>query len=214
MNGELPNRSGWPNKFPVGIGNSDAHEPGDVGRCWTYVAMEEVTRANLTEAMLGGRCVASNGPLVWMNVNGAMTGSVALVPNGWSNTVVSIRTNSSMGYAGDYRLHVIVDGEIRHTVEPSGLPYYSLDFNIPDLNLTAGDHFITLRAENGGYVGMANPVWLQHTIVGDIDGDGLIGIPDVLSIIEHWGICPNCVSDLDHDGEVGIIDLLSLIALW
>jgi len=214
INGELPNRGGWPNKFPVGIGNSDAHEPGRVGRCWTYVAMEEVTRPNLKEAMLGGRCVASNGPLAWLNVNGAITGGVALIPDGWSRVHVSIRTNDSMGYAGDYRLHILVDGEIRHTIEPNGIPYYSLDYTLSDLNLGLGDHFVTLRAENGGLVGMANPVWLQHTIVGDIDGDGAIGISDLLMIIDNWGECSNCISDLDHNGEVSINDLLFLISLW
>jgi hypothetical protein len=213
-NGELPNRSGWPNKFPVGIGNSDAHEPGRVGRCWTYVAMEKVTRPNLKEAMLGGRCIPSNGPLAWVNVNGAITGSVALIPENWSQTVVSVRTNESMGYAGDFRTHVIVDGETRFTIEPSGVPYYSLDFNIPDLNLTEEDHFITMRCEKGGLIAMANPVWLQHTIVGDIDGDGVVGITDLLTIIDHWGECSNCISDLDHDGEVGVNDLLQLVSLW
>ena len=82
------------------------------------------------------------------------------------------------------------------------------------LNLGFGDQFVTLRVENGGLVGMANPVWLQHTIVGDIDGDGEIGITDLLSILETWGECSNCISDLDHDGFVGINDLLGLIALW
>ena len=214
VNGELPIRGGWPNKFPVGIGNSDAHEPGNVGRCWTYVAMEEVTRSNLKEAMLRGRCIASNGPLAWLNVNGAITGDVALIPDGWSKVIVSIRTNESMGYAGDYRLHILVDGDIRHTIEPNGIPYYSLDYTLSDLNLGFGDQFVTLRVENGGLVGMANPVWLQHTIVGDIDGDGEIGITDLLSILETWGECSNCISDLDHDGFVGINDLLGLIALW
>ena len=119
-----------------------------------------------------------------------------------------------MGYAGDYRLHILVDGDIRHTIEPNGIPYYSLDYTLSDLNLGFGDQFVTLRVENGGLVGMANPVWLQHTIVGDIDGDGEIGITDLLSILETWGECSNCISDLDHDGFVGINDLLGLIALW
>ena len=61
---------------------------------------------------------------------------------------------------------------------------------------------------------MANPVWLQHTIVGDIDGDGVVGIADLLTIIDHWGECSNCISDLDHDGEVGVNDLLQLVSLW
>ncbi len=214
-NGQLPSRSGWPNRFPVGIGNSDAHEPGNVGRAWTYVAMENVTRSNLKEGIIGGHCIASNGPLAWVTVNNAFTGEVAVLPNGWdTNVVVSIRTNESMGYAGEYGAEVLVNGEVRRTIEPSGLPYYGLDIYVNDLNLGPGDKFVTLRVSKGGLVCLPNPVWLQHTVFGDIDGSGAIDLGDLLHIIGNWGSCSGCLGDLNQDGVIDTTDLLQLISLW
>jgi hypothetical protein len=211
----LQERDGWPNAFPVGIGDSDAHEPGLVGRIWTYVAMESVTRPNLKAGMLGGHCVASNGPLAWITVNSAFTGQVAVLPENWNHDVVlSIRTNESMGYAGDYQAQVLVDGSVRQTLEPTGIPSYSLDFHLNGLELTPDDKFITLRVTKGDLLCLANPVWLQHTIFGDLDGNGSVGMGDLLAIISNWGSCDGCLADLDQDGLVGTSDLLALISLW
>ncbi len=214
-NGQLQERDGWPNAFPVGIGDSDAHEPGLVGRIWTYAAMESVGRTNLKNGILGGHCIASNGPLAWVTVNESFTGEVALLPDGWNDDiVVSIRTNSSMGYAGEYSAEILVNGEVRHTIDPSGVPSYSLDYYVHSLNLGPDDKFITLRVTKGGLLCLANPVWLQHTIYGDLDGDGTIGMGDLLQLIASWGGCTSCLSDLNQDGIVGTTDLLTLISLW
>ena len=48
----------------------------------------------------------------------------------------------------------------------------------------------------------------------DLDGDGLVGISDVLVVLSKWGQCSCCPSDLNGDGEVNVSDLLSLIAAW
>lgn len=214
-NGQLQERAGWPTTFPVGIGDSDAHEPGLVGRIWTYVAMENVTRSNLKDGMLGGHCIASNGPLAWVTVNSAFTGEVAVLPASWdANVVVSIRTNESMGYAGEYSAEVLVNGEVRRTVEPSGIPSYSLDIYINDMNLGQDDKFVTLRVTKGELVCLPNPVWLQHTIFGDIDGSGTIDLGDLLSVIGNWGSCAGCLGDLNQDGFIDTTDLLQLISLW
>ena len=54
--------------------------------------------------------------------------------------------------------------------------------------------------------------------VGDVDGDGLVGISDLLALLAAWGTCPvpppACPADIDGDGVVGIADLLSLLAHW
>ncbi len=52
---------------------------------------------------------------------------------------------------------------------------------------------------------------------GDIDGDGTVGIIDLLALLAAWGPClgpPVCPADLDDDGSVGITDLLILLANW
>jgi hypothetical protein len=54
--------------------------------------------------------------------------------------------------------------------------------------------------------------------VGDLDGDGRVGISDLLILLAGWGPCPDppdaCPADLDGDGTVGIADLLILLANW
>ena len=54
---------------------------------------------------------------------------------------------------------------------------------------------------------------------GDLDGDGLVGITDLLVLLAGWGPCPNpcppnCLGDIDDDCVIGIIDLLALLANW
>jgi hypothetical protein len=75
-----------------------------------------------------------------------------------------------------------------------------------------------------GYVTVLTDVAVnQHlTIVapaiGDIDGDGSVGVTDFLDLLGAWGPCPvppePCLADLDNDGEIGVLDFLDLLAYW
>ncbi|MHC4414563.1 MAG: beta-propeller fold lactonase family protein [Planctomycetota bacterium] len=53
---------------------------------------------------------------------------------------------------------------------------------------------------------------------GDLNGDGTVGISDLLILLGSWGPCPPpsdpCPADLNGDGFVGIADLLMLLANW
>jgi hypothetical protein len=51
-------------------------------------------------------------------------------------------------------------------------------------------------------------------IAGDVDGDGIVGVNDLLLILEDFGVCPCCPSDLDGSGAVTVDDLLVLIGAW
>ncbi len=51
----------------------------------------------------------------------------------------------------------------------------------------------------------------------DLDGDGSVGVPDLLILLSAWGTCAdgnNCPADLDGDGSVGVPDLLALLGNW
>jgi len=52
--------------------------------------------------------------------------------------------------------------------------------------------------------------------LGDIDGDGAVGIVDFLAVLAAWGRCVDgcCLEDLDLDNEVGIADFLLLLGNW
>ncbi len=48
----------------------------------------------------------------------------------------------------------------------------------------------------------------------DLNGDGAVGIPDLIALIGAWGTDPGGPPDLDGDGDVGISDFLELLGKW
>lgn len=49
---------------------------------------------------------------------------------------------------------------------------------------------------------------------GDFDGDNIVGVSEVLAVIDSWGICVNCVADINSDGIVDVTDLLYIVGHW
>jgi hypothetical protein len=62
------------------------------------------------------------------------------------------------------------------------------------------------------------PATIRIVPVGDLTGDGAVGVNDVLVMLAAWGPCPDppapCPADLDGDGSVGVLDLLILLGNW
>ncbi len=59
----------------------------------------------------------------------------------------------------------------------------------------------------------------DETVLGDLDGDNLVGVADLLILLGAWGPCPaacppHCAGDLDNDCAVGVADLLILLGAW
>ncbi len=48
----------------------------------------------------------------------------------------------------------------------------------------------------------------------DLDDDGSVGVPDLLSLLGQWGTNPGGPPDFDDDGIVGVPDLLVMLANW
>ena len=55
-------------------------------------------------------------------------------------------------------------------------------------------------------------------VLGDVTGDNLVNIDDLLGVINTWGSCPAppaaCPGDVTHNGIVDIDDLLMVITHW
>ncbi len=52
---------------------------------------------------------------------------------------------------------------------------------------------------------------------GDLDGDGSVGVKDLLILLGSWGPCADCndcPADIDGDCSVGVTDLLILLGNW
>ncbi len=49
---------------------------------------------------------------------------------------------------------------------------------------------------------------------GDANGDGEIGVDDMLATIGAWGACEGCPEDANGDGLVGVDDVLIILSGW
>ena len=68
--------------------------------------------------------------------------------------------------------------------------------------------------------GMSPPVVMDSSsimlepsdaIPGDLNGDGLVDVNDLLEQLGQWGPCSNCSGDLNNDGVVSVDDVLILL---
>ena len=49
---------------------------------------------------------------------------------------------------------------------------------------------------------------------GDVNGDGVVDVTDLLMVISAFGPCSGCAEDLDGDGLAGASDILIVLANW
>ena len=54
----------------------------------------------------------------------------------------------------------------------------------------------------------------ETTLQGDINGDGVVDVVDLLALLADFGSCPGCPADLNGDGVVDVVDLLMVLANW
>ncbi len=54
----------------------------------------------------------------------------------------------------------------------------------------------------------------QTACDADVNGDGVVGAPDLAALLGAWGACSGCASDVNDDGLVNAADLSALLGLW
>lgn len=94
------------------------------------------------------------------------------------------------------------------------------------------EHLVVLEQfdDQGGTVEFSASLWADYFLPGgevsytvtyeftatpacpeDLDGDGLVGVGDLLTLLTAWG---GPEADLDGDGITGVGDLLTVLSAW
>lgn len=47
---------------------------------------------------------------------------------------------------------------------------------------------------------------------GDLDGDGFVGVLDLLGVLSDWGCTESCSGDANADGSVDVQDVLTVLS--
>ena len=71
--------------------------------------------------------------------------------------------------------------------------------------------------DNVGFGETRSFVVSSDAIVGDLDGNGVVDVFDLLILLDSWGACRAgslCPADLNDDGTVDVFDMLILLENW
>jgi spore coat protein CotH len=108
------------------------------------------------------------------------------------------------------------DGEAIGLFAPDGLTLLDgVTFGMQEMDVSQG------RSPDGGdaweVFDPSTPGSPNESVPGDLDGDGTVGVSDLLIVLDAWGVCgdpSDCPADLDGDGTVGVSDLLIILGEW
>ncbi len=86
-------------------------------------------------------------------------------------------------------------------------------------NLAIGQYVLEVnRSASSGSSKVFSVGWILpefDAVLGDVNGDGLVNVEDLLMLLSGWGPCSfDCPEDITGDGVVDVSDLLQLLSYW
>ncbi len=168
------------------------------------------------------------GPLGVVYKGNAQTGDFEFFGGACLGPIWALALDDANIYAGDASGAILVFDLAtgKHIIT------FSISNGVTALVMDEGD---LLASESGGQILRVDPTSgllidtlrspitveameiLEALIPGDLNGDGTVGVADLLILLASWGPCADCgacPADLNGDCTVGITDLLILFANW
>ncbi len=143
--------------------------------------------------------------MLWDDLNPANGGTVryATMMNRVVVTFDSVPEYSNSG-SNTFQCELFYDGVIR-------LSWLGVDSNDNIVGLSSGGGTPPGFEEDD--ISTSNNCG-DPTVPGDVNGDGLVDVTDILAIMDVWGPCIACPEDLNGDDVVDVVDLLEVVGNW
>lgn len=125
--------------------------------------------------------------------------------NDLGDLVMTVQISSYLRIAGEgtFEIETLIDAPVGE--------WYAFTLS----SLSINDRRQIAMSASNPTLGLAGCVRLTPTgPAEDLDGDGMVGAPDLAALLASWGPCLGCAADIDGDGIVGAADLARLLAAW
>jgi streptogramin lyase len=147
---------------------------------------------------------------------GSFVEPLAVTPDGklWMAYAVDFQTPDGGGlcsYNPATQAVQVFPGPLGGGPQWGGLPHSQI--SDCEVRVVRGGYELWLTCVSRGIAVLSVPM-----IAGDVNGDGVVNVSDLLMVISTWGPCPRppaaCPADLTGDGAVNVNDLLMVITNW
>jgi hypothetical protein len=216
----------WVQVDPIGTGAQpeDDHTPGSGVVCW--VTGQGTPGGGLGEADIDGGVTTLTSPP--LNASGLGADAFLIYHRWYSNDTGGDPNNDVMP--------VLISNNngaswvTLETVSDNANDWVKKSFRISDFLSPTAQMRVRFVAQDLGSGSVVEAAVDDLRIVdydcvaenpGDVNGDGVVNITDLLAVIAAWGVCPvpaNCPADVAPigagDGVVNIADLLTVISHW
>ncbi len=123
---------------------------------------------------------------------------------------IDAHTGLPIGLVGDAGLPIFQAGTIRSVASGDNVEHLYVQ------GIAPGRYLIHVNRTDDDGGAEAAVAWhmTDPVVQSDLTGDGLVGVIDLLVLLQHWGLCDRCYADLEGSGYVDLTDLSLLLDAW